>query len=71
MATWHQQRHPVDTAALTRDGTYAVIIDPPNQCRAVMSGFATRKEAQAYIDRCDGYRPGSAAYSRVVEPCVS
>ena len=70
MATWHQQRHPLDATALTRDGTYAVVIDPPHECRAVVPGFATRQAAQDYINRCDGYRPGSRAYSRIVEPCA-
>jgi hypothetical protein len=70
MATWHQLQ------AIKRNGpirygdpkTWTVVTDPPNQCRSVMTGFTSREDAQAFIDRCEGFRPGEARYCFIIPP---
>lgn len=66
MATWHQERG--SRLQVETRGSWAVVTDPPNQCRAVTTGFTSREEAQAYIDRCDQYRPGEARHCVIVAP---
>ena len=66
MATWHQLK--AGRLALTPEDGICVVEDPPNQLRTVTSNFHNRVEAQAYIDRCEGFRPGSKRYMWIWEP---
>jgi hypothetical protein len=70
MATWHQlkaeQRNgPID---LRGETGWTVVTDPPNGCRSSMTGFASREDAQAYVDRCEGFRPGESRQCYILAP---
>ena len=64
MATWHQQRRPVKLYHATQ---WTVVIDPPNQMRALMC-FSTRELAAVYMRGLKANNPGAAAHSYILEP---
>lgn len=70
MATWHQLNAERRDGAIDLRGEadWTVVTDPPNQCRTIMAGFASREDAQAFIDRCEGYRPGESRYCYILAP---
>lgn len=68
MATWHQdtaqRRNPVK---LYHDTQWTVVIDPPNQTRALMC-FTTRALADVYMRSLKDNNPGAYRHSYILKP---
>ena len=64
MATWHQLQRPVK---LYRDTQWTVVIDPPNQMRALMT-FSTRALADVYMRNLKANNPGAYPHAYVLKP---
>lgn len=67
MSTWHQRKAGNVGPPPPRD-SWTVWSSPPERMASSMSGFSSREEAQAYIDRCEGFRPGSSRYYTIIPP---
>lgn len=68
MSTWHQDRAGNNRPPPGKPDRWTVWTNPPNRMASSMTGFASREDAQAYIDRCNGYRPGEADHSYIIPP---
>jgi hypothetical protein len=64
MATWHQLQ--VKTV-LFHATDWTVVIDPPNQMRALMR-FSTKALADVYMRNLKANNPGAAAHSYILKP---
>jgi hypothetical protein len=64
MATWHQSKNPVK---LYGEKTWNVVIDPPNQMRAIMT-FSTSELAKVYLRNLKANNPAAAAHSYILKP---
>jgi hypothetical protein len=64
MATWHQQKSGV---TLYDESKFAVVIDPPNQCRATVL-FFTRESAERYVDNYVSKHPANKPYTYILKP---
>ena len=64
MATWHQNQRPTKLYHPTQ---WTVVIDPPNQMRALMT-FSTRDLAEVYMRNLKANNPGAAAHSYILKP---
>ncbi len=62
MATWHQQKRPVQ---MYHDTEWTVVEDPHGGCRT-LSTFARERDARDYLGRVVALRPNVPAY--VLEP---
>ena len=58
MATWHQERNPVQ---LWHETDYTVVEDPPNDTRTI-SRFSTHALAQVYLSNLKKHGNGKHAY---------
>lgn len=71
MSTWHQDqaqaRHPIP---LFHPTDWTVVIDPPNQMRALMR-FSTKALADVYMRGLKANNPGAAAHSYILKPASS
>ena len=66
MATWHQDKRPVK---LWHKTDWTVVIDPPNQMRALMC-FSTRQLAEVYMRNLRANNPGAAAHAYILKPAA-
>jgi hypothetical protein len=64
MATWHQQQHPVRLYHATQ---WTVVIDPPNEMRALMT-FTTRALAEVYMRGLADNNPGAYKHAYILKP---
>jgi hypothetical protein len=65
MATWHQLNAP--QAPLFHPTDWTVVIDPPNQMRALVR-HATRALADVYMRNLEDNNPSAFAHSYVLKP---
>lgn len=68
MATWHQMKAPA--VPLFHATEWTVVIDPPNQMRALMR-FETSALAKVYMRGLKANNPGAAAHSYILKPARS
>ena len=64
MATWHQQQRPVKLYHPTQ---WTVVIDPPNQMRALMC-FSTLELAKVYMRNLESNNPGAFRHAYILKP---
>lgn len=64
MATWHQSKYPVK---LYHDTEWTVVIDPPNQMRALMT-FSSRALAEVYLRNLQANNPAAYAHAYILKP---
>lgn len=64
MATWHQSKRPV---RLYHPTQWTVVIDPPNQCRALVT-FSSRELAEVYMRGLKANNPGAATHAYILKP---
>ena len=64
MATWHQQQYPVK---LYHETEWTVVIDPPNQMRALHT-FSTKNLAEKYMRDLHSNNPGVHKHAYIVRP---
>lgn len=64
MATWHQLQRPV---RLWHPTQWTVVIDPPNQMRALMT-FSTKALADVYMCNLKANNPDAYAHSYILAP---
>lgn len=65
MATWHQQqRGPV---TLWHPTEWTVVIDPPNQMRALVR-FSSKNLAEVYMRNLKDNNPGVHQHSYILKP---
>ena len=64
MSTWHQDQHPVK---LYHDTQWTVVIDPPNQMRALMT-FSTSELAKVYMRNLKANNPGVYPHAYILKP---
>lgn len=64
MSTWHQQQRPV---RLFHSTQWTVVIDPPNQMRALMT-FTTKALAEVYMRNLKANNPAVLPYAYIVPP---
>lgn len=68
MATWHQEqaqaRNPI---AFFHATEWTVVIDPPNQMRALMR-FTSKDLAEVYMRNLKANNPAAAAHSYIIKP---
>lgn len=68
MATWHQlQADKRNPAPLFHATDWTVVIDPPNQMRALMR-FASKDLADVYMRNLKDNNPGAHAHSYILRP---
>lgn len=64
MATWHQMQRPVK---LYHETQWTVVIDPPNEMRALMS-FITAELAKVYMRNLKANNPRAYQHSYILPP---
>lgn len=67
MATWHQNQVKTRLYSTTE---WNVVIDPPNQFRAIVS-CATRELAEVYLRNLQANNPGAAAHAYILNPAAT
>jgi hypothetical protein len=71
MATWHQQQAEKRGAIrLYHPTQWTVVIDPPNQMRALMR-FTSRDLAEVYMRNLKDNNPGAYAHSYILKPTIA
>lgn len=64
MATWHQQQRKVQLFHAT---DWTVVIDPPNQMRALML-FSSKALADVYMRNLAANNPNAARFAYILKP---
>lgn len=64
MATWHQERNQVK---LFHDSQWTVVIDPPNQMRALYR-TSTKELAEVYLRGLKANNPRVAQFAYILKP---
>lgn len=69
MATWHQQQADAAgrTGSLFHATDWTVVIDPPNQMRALYR-TDTKQLAEVYMRNLRANNPGAAAHAYILAP---